>query len=53
MRNENYKKLIEFILEETPFNVMLVPHVVRKGHDDRETAKKLYDLFNLNFLNNY
>lgn len=42
---ENYKKLIEYILSQTSWKVMLIPHVVREGHDDRKVIKELYENF--------
>lgn len=42
---ENYINLIKFIVTQTPWNVLLIPHVVRQTHDDRIVIKDLYDIF--------
>lgn len=42
---KNYCGLIDAILEKTNLNVLLIPHVVVEGNDDREILKKLYDLY--------
>ncbi len=39
----NYHALINYILEETDFQIALIPHVVCKGNDDREPLQKLYN----------
>ena len=41
----NYKKLIEFILNQTEMNVCLIPHVVWNQIDDREPLQKLFNKF--------
>ena len=38
---DNYKKLIEYIIESTDSYVALIPHVVWKTNDDRDVLKKL------------
>lgn len=38
---ENFYTLIKYILEETNFNIMLIPHVRQPGNDDLEILKKL------------
>lgn len=40
---ENYRKLIDFILETTDFHIALIPHVMWKYNDDRLTINELYD----------
>lgn len=40
-----YEKLIEYILEETNMGVVLIPHVVWNGMDDREPLQELYNKF--------
>ena len=42
---KNYKKLIEWILENTDCNIVLIPHVVIDNNDDREPLKLLYDMY--------
>lgn len=41
----NYKKLVEYILKETDYHILLIPHVVWKNSDDRQGMRKLYDLY--------
>lgn len=51
MRNEsssgiiynNYKQLIKYILGETEYNIVLIPHVVVKWDNDISILKQLYD----------
>ena len=38
----NIEELIDFILEETYFNILLLPHVYWKGQDDRIECEKIY-----------
>lgn len=38
---ENYKLMIKYILDNTNDSVALIPHVVWKSNDDRETLKEL------------
>ena len=40
---QNYKKLIEFILDKTNMNIALIPHVVESENDDRQVLEKLYE----------
>lgn len=40
---ENYKFLIKQILENTEYNIALIPHVVKEGNDDRTVLRKLYE----------
>ena len=42
---ENYERLIQYILQETDMNVMLIPHVVWDKNDDRIPLKKLNEKF--------
>lgn len=42
---ENYKALIAHILENTDLHIALIPHVVWKGGDDRDTIEMLYKSF--------
>lgn len=42
---ENYQKVIEWILNNTSSDVLLIPHVVWSHNDDRIPLKKLYDQF--------
>lgn len=43
---ENYKNLIEYILDNTKFKIALIPHVVWESNDDRHVLRKLYEDFN-------
>ncbi len=45
MTMRNYKKLIEYILENTDMSVALIPHVVWQRNDDRKTIAELYEYF--------
>lgn len=38
---DNYKSLVTYILNETNYNILLVPHVVKKDSDDRIPLKRL------------
>lgn len=42
---ENYRELIKYILEETKDNIALIPHVVKKGNDDRTVLGQLFEEF--------
>lgn len=42
---ENYKALMAHILENTDLHIALIPHVVWKGGDDRDTIEMLYRSF--------
>lgn len=42
---ESYYELIDFILENTEKNILLIPHVVVKGNDDREPLGKMYEKY--------
>ena len=39
----NYKNMIESIIENTDYQIALIPHVVCDGNDDREPLRKLYE----------
>ncbi len=41
----NCKALIRYILNETPWQVALIPHVTQKGNDDRSVLRLLADMF--------
>lgn len=41
----NYRSLVRHLLKNTKYNVLLVPHVVWDGIDDREAMKRLADEF--------
>lgn len=45
---ENYKLLIRYILDNTNFSVLMIPHVVWNGGDDRRVIEKLCQEFNGN-----
>lgn len=42
---ENYKALIDHILETTDLNIALIPHVVWENNDDRKPISELYNAF--------
>ncbi len=42
---ENYYELVKYILENTEYNVALIPHVVWQQNDDRTELKVLFDRF--------
>ena len=42
---KNYENLIEYILKETKMKILLVPHVIWKGTDDRTINKYFYDKY--------
>lgn len=41
----NYVKLIKYIIENTNYNIALIPHVFWNGSNDYETMKDMYNLF--------
>lgn len=43
---KNILKLVKYILEETSFQILLIPHVLWKDQDDRILLKKIYRLYN-------
>lgn len=42
---KNYACLLQYVLETTDMNVVLIPHVVWTHNDDREPLKNLYEKF--------
>lgn len=42
---QNYEKLIEYIIENTGYQIALIPHVIWESNDDRKPLKKLYDKY--------
>lgn len=42
---DNYRRFIQYILEDTKMQVALIPHVVWAGNDDREPLHDLYQEF--------
>lgn len=42
---QNFIKLIQYILENTDYNIILIPHVVWCDNDDRAPLKMLYEFF--------
>lgn len=42
---QNYRYLIKYIIDETNYNIALIPHVIEEGNDDRVPLKSLYDEF--------
>ena len=42
---ENYRKLIDHILETSDCHIALIPHVMWKHNDDRLTIKELYGVY--------
>lgn len=45
---KNYINLINYILQNTDFQIALIPHVVWTNNDDRNPIKDLYEYFNKN-----
>lgn len=45
---ENYKNLIQYILENTKDSVALIPHVVWESNDDRKPLSELKNMFACN-----
>lgn len=43
---ENYSQLVKYIVEQTDYQVALIPHVVQDGNDDRATLKDIYTTVN-------
>ena len=41
----NYKHLLEYILTNTDYHVLLIPHVVKDGNDDRTILRRLMSEF--------
>ena len=42
---KNYQKLIDYIINSTDMEVLLIPHVVWDKNDDRESLYNLYDIY--------
>ena len=42
---ENFKNLINYLIENTDYKVALIPHVVWNNNDDRVVLKKLFNEF--------
>ncbi|MCR4963261.1 MAG: polysaccharide pyruvyl transferase family protein [Firmicutes bacterium] len=42
---ENCRTLIRYILDKTPWQVALIPHVTQKGNDDRDVLRLLHIAF--------
>lgn len=40
---ENYKVLIDYIIENTDYNIALIPHVIQSFNDDLKTLTNLYN----------
>lgn len=45
---KNYKKLMQYILDNTDMSIALIPHVVWDRNDDRKAIAKLYEGFENN-----
>lgn len=45
---ENYIKLIQYILEETQYHILLIPHVCVEWDNDEDVLLKLYEDFHEN-----
>lgn len=39
---KNYQALVRYLLDKTDYNILLVPHVVWKGNDDREAIELIH-----------
>ena len=48
MAYENYRNLVQYILDETDAYIALIPHVVWESNDDRKVLQRLYDDFDRN-----
>lgn len=42
---DNFDELVKYIIEETDFNIALIPHVVWHGNDDRKILERIYTSF--------
>ena len=42
---QNYKRLIQYIIDTTDYNIAFIPHVVKEKNDDRVILMKLYQEF--------
>lgn len=45
MSLDNYRELVKYLLGNTDYNILLVPHVVWEGNDDREAMRLIYEDF--------
>lgn len=45
MARSNYKNLIKYILKETQYKILLIPHVIWMNYDDRTVLNALYNKF--------
>ncbi len=45
---ENYRNLVQYILDTTDAYIALIPHVVWETNDDRKVLRRLYDDFSQN-----
>ena len=45
---QNYQRLIDNIIDTTDMEILLIPHVIWAGNDDREPLSRLYDLYKKN-----
>lgn len=45
IRGMNILRMVEYILQETDYNILLIPHVFWVGQDDRIICKVVYDMF--------
>lgn len=45
---QNYKKLIDYILDNTDYSIALIPHVIWNGGDDRVVNGQLYENYHGN-----
>ncbi len=43
--SDNYRRLIQYIIDNTAKTILLIPHVVVNGNDDRVPLKSLFDEF--------
>lgn len=42
---KNYQKLIDYIINTTDMEVLLIPHVIWDENDDREPLRKIYNIY--------
>lgn len=42
---KNYQKLIDYIINTTDMEVLLIPHVIWRENDDRVPLRKIYDVY--------
>ena len=41
----NYERLIEYIIDKTAFDILLIPHVIWQHDDDRTVLRSLYEKY--------